>query len=397
MRIAIIALTDFDTSSSTVSRVKMIGNGLAKDKNEVHIIIPQRFKSGPLKEIQEELTIHWAFTTNTQNWKKLCSRINSRISALYIIKALSKEGLDWLILYNLGLEGFLYLLIARYYKVDVSAEFCDIRTRPKASYLTSYIRYFWHSISDFLVPRFTGLNISISTFLDSWLLNKAPKTPTLIIPPLVNTELFNVRISGALQFKNKWSIKDHQIIAYLGSYWNVEGISVLLKSIKALANDGIPFTLVISGSKVAGRTCDDVSKLIEEDDLKNLVIQTGWLSTTDVIDLMSLANILVVPKTDSSANIAGVATKLAEYLSMGKAVIASRIGDVSLYLKDGIDCLLCSPGSQPELTEALRRLLNDVTLQTQLGKKARETALQYFDYRTAGKKISLKMQQLRSK
>jgi len=397
MKIAIVALTDFDITTSTVRRVHMIGKGLAVLNHEVHVVIPQRFRDGPLTQEIDGLTIHWGTITSSREWYTIGARLQSRWATIRLIDTLAATGLDWLILYNLGLEGIGLLMAAKRHGTRVAAEYCDLRVRSDRPKFEDHIRTVWHSVADALVPRNTDLNIGISRFLEQWLRAKAPRTPTLIIPPLVDTDLFQVRIHQAKYFRGKWQIGSDPVIAYLGSYWTVEGLAPLLKAASTIAATGERFRLVISGAAVPGRDCDDVPGMVKTLNLDRVVIQTGWLPTDEVIAAMSAADILVVPKTDHIANRAGVATKMAEYLSMGRALVATNIGDVPLYLRDGNNALLCQPNNESDLANKLRLLLNTPTERLRLGINARQTALQYFDYRSAGSRLAVALQQAQQK
>jgi len=394
MIIGIVALADYDVVASTVRRVHMLGKGMVALGHDVHIIIPQRFRPGPLVEQMDGLTIHWGVTTTPETWSCLAARLHARWATIRLVDTLAANCLDWLILYNLGLEGLSLLVAARRHGARVAVEYCDARMKPKHPRLEDRARLVWHGLADALVPRCSDLNIAISRFLEQWLRVKAPRAPTLIVPPLVDTDMFRVQPQEAQSFREKWQLGSKPVIAYLGSYWTVEGVAILLKSVSALVATGEQFKLVISGAAVPGYDCDDVPNLVKEMGMDRYVVQTGWLCTEDVIASMSAADILVVPKTDDVANLAGLATKMAEYLSMGHAVVATHVGDVPLYLHDGVDSLLCSPGVQSELTNALRRLLNDPAERSRLGINARQTALNHFDYRSAGRQICAMMRQV---
>ena len=54
--------------------------------------------------------------------------------------------------------------------------------------------------------------------------------------------------------------------------------------------------------------------------------------------------------------------KLYEYLAMGKAVVASAIGQVCEVIDDGINGLLTRPGDAGDLAEKLERLYRDPEL-----------------------------------
>jgi glycosyltransferase involved in cell wall biosynthesis len=391
MKIAIVALTDFDVVTSTVRRVQMIGKSLTTLGHEVHIIIPQRFSQSPLMQEIDGLTIHWGATTSQEQWRTVGARLKARWATLRLVNELAAAGMDWLILYNLGLEGLALLTAAHRHGTRVAAEYCDVREGPKHPQIEDRVRTAWHGLADLLVPRRTDLNIGISRFLVQWLRTKAPRTPVLLVPPIVDTDLFQVQADKAESFRKKWQIGDEAVIAYLGSYWKIEGVATLLQATRGLATAGESFRLVLSGSEVVGRDCDDVPGIVRMLNLDRFVIQTGWLTTDEVIAAMSAADILVVPKTDDIANQAGVATKMVEYLAMARAVVATNVGDVPLHLHDGTDALLCSANNPAELAGKLQHLLHAPRERSRLGNNARQTALNCFDYRSVGRHIDASM------
>jgi glycosyltransferase involved in cell wall biosynthesis len=395
MKIAIVALTDFHTSSSTVRRVEMLGKGLSVLGHEVHIIIPQRFQPGPLLQDLGGLHIHWGSVTTPTNWSTVSARLIARLKTILLVEQLASQGLDWLLLYNLGLEGVPMLLSARRHGVLVAAEYCDARNKPQRPDLEAHIRMSWQRAADALIPRMTHLNIAISRFLEQWLRGRSPGTPTLIVPPLVDSDLFQSSDCGALAFRDKWHLGDSTVISYLGSYWDVEGVGVLLRAASKLVGRGERFKLAISGAALPGRDCDDVAELVRELGLQNTAVLTGWLPTDQVIAALSAADVLVVPKIDHIANHAGVPTKLGEYLAVSRAIVASRVGDIPLYLRDRQDALLCDPGDSDKLADALQQLLNDTDLRRRLASNARPAALRHFDYVVAGKQIESALLQVR--
>src|SRR5207244_7734796 len=62
--------------------------------------------------------------------------------------------------------------------------------------------------------------------------------------------------------------------------------------------------------------------------------------------------------------------KLFEYMAAGRAVVASRAGQVAEVLVDGASGLLFEPGDRAGLVECIRRLQRDASLRQDLGRKA---------------------------
>ena len=64
--------------------------------------------------------------------------------------------------------------------------------------------------------------------------------------------------------------------------------------------------------------------------------------------------------------------KVYEYMAAGRAVVASRIGELDALIEPDVSGLLCTPGSPVELADALLRLRRDPALRDRLGRAARE-------------------------
>ncbi len=161
--------------------------------------------------------------------------------------------------------------------------------------------------------------------------------------------------------------------------------------------------LMIAGGSRA-TDCDDVPALLSEFGLSEKATYLGVLPVKEVIDLLASADILVAPKLDHPVNHAGFSQKLAEYLSMGKPVVVSRVGDVSLYLQHGVHAMLCEPGNVRDLAANISLLLSDEELAAQISKQSRVLAEEAFDasinvanvIEMLGKSSSAKLRQFRN-
>ena len=92
--------------------------------------------------------------------------------------------------------------------------------------------------------------------------------------------------------------------------------------------------------------------------------------------LLDACDILVaphIPLTDGS-EFFGSPTKIFEYMAMGKAIVASRLGQIGEVLVDEETALLVEPGNVGELGNAIVRLIESETLRMRLGSRAREVA-----------------------
>jgi glycosyltransferase involved in cell wall biosynthesis len=367
----------------------LIATGLHSCGHDVRLFIPQRFEPGPLEEDYEGIKVVWGTEAHGKNWNSLPELLRARVSLFKKVTRAAKEGMHWVICSNIGSEGVPLLISLRRQGVRVAAEYCDMRLRPKRMTGKAGLRYAWQSCADAVVPRFSQLNVPISTYLDRWLKNKAPETPTIILPPLVDSDRFQSLPERARSFRDQWQIPPEKtLVSYLGSFWDLEGIAVLLKAAQQLMTEGWDFYLAISGDAVPGRANDDVSAMVQGFKMGQRTRLTGWLKTEEVLAALSAADITVVPKLNHVANQAGVPTKIAEYLSAAKPVLTSRIGDIPHYLKDGESAYFAEPGSVESLKAALKSALSDGPKRERIGLAGREVAEKIFDYRAATRRLS---------
>jgi len=77
----------------------------------------------------------------------------------------------------------------------------------------------------------------------------------------------------------------------------------------------------------------------------------------------------------------GFPNKLAEYLSVGIPVIATRVGDMEQYIKDNENGFLAEPENVEDISQIMARILANPTISNQVGKKGRLVARNVFDYR----------------
>ena len=69
--------------------------------------------------------------------------------------------------------------------------------------------------------------------------------------------------------------------------------------------------------------------------------------------------------------------KLFEYMAAGRAIVASRMGQIAEILVEGESGLLFDPGNLTQLADCLRRLRHSPALAQELGRKAREASGSY--------------------
>jgi len=107
---------------------------------------------------------------------------------------------------------------------------------------------------------------------------------------------------------------------------------------------------------------------------------TGLIAHSEVPRLVAAADIAVAPYPIMKHEFWMSPMKLFEYMASGKAIIASRVGQIADVIIDGNNGLLVSPGDASALEVALKGLIGDPTLRSRLGHQARVGAVRHHSW-----------------
>jgi glycosyltransferase involved in cell wall biosynthesis len=179
--------------------------------------------------------------------------------------------------------------------------------------------------------------------------------------------------AGGSQARRELGIGDDAVVAgFVGTFGPWHGVEKLAEAIKLIpASVPVRFVLVGSGSLHA-----EIEKQLAMETRAGRVIFTGSVAHDRVPALLDACDILVaphVPLADGS-DFFGSPTKIFEYMAMGKAIVASRLGQIGEVLADGETALLVEPGNAGELSAAIVKLVESAELRVRLGARAREVA-----------------------
>ncbi|HKS09912.1 MAG TPA: glycosyltransferase family 4 protein [Pyrinomonadaceae bacterium] len=192
-------------------------------------------------------------------------------------------------------------------------------------------------------------------------------------PNAVDVEIFRPGINGS-QERRALGFSDEDVIAgFVGTFGPWHGVVQFAEAIK-LIPENVRLRFVFVGS---GSSREQVEGILRKEIEARRVVFTGAVAHERVPALLDACDILVaphVPLADGS-DFFGSPTKIFEYMAMGKAIVASRLGQIGEVLSDGETALLVEPGNINELASALVRVSESSELRARLGPNAREAAV----------------------
>ena len=192
-------------------------------------------------------------------------------------------------------------------------------------------------------------------------------------PNAVDVEVFQPGVGGAA-VRRDLGIGSRDLLAgFVGTFGPWHGVVQLAHATAALPQD-LPVRFLFVGS---GSLHGEVERLLSSERARGRVIFTGAVAHERVPVLLDACDILVaphVPLADGS-DFFGSPTKIFEYMAMGKAIVASRLGQIGEVLTDDETALLVQPGNTDELASAIVKLVGSSDLRARLGANARTVAV----------------------
>ncbi|MBM3254443.1 MAG: glycosyltransferase family 4 protein, partial [Candidatus Omnitrophica bacterium] len=288
--------------------------------------------------------------------------------------------------------------LARHLKIPFILEIHSFATwtrqhwsRTKGRFLRSI-----HNV-EMLNLKAADLLIVVSEPLRKDLINLGIDEKKILVNPIgVDPQKFNPEVEAELRTQGlKRQLKigsDKVIVGFAGSFGPWHGIPELTEAIyeilsKHLCSNAC-FLLIGDGQYRA----DTEKKLRNYEN----VIFTGQVPYTEIQYYLAFCNILVVPNNPPmhGKEFFGSPTKMFEYMAMGKAIVASNLGQIGLVLENSKTAILVEPGNIRELINGILMLVKDGNLRENLGKNARKKVIAEHTWKENTKRVMEAVQRL---
>ena len=159
-----------------------------------------------------------------------------------------------------------------------------------------------------------------------------------------------------------------------------KGIYDLLDVIKEIRHDlKDKFCLHIGGN---GET-ERLQKLIDENDLSDLVRFEGWVSGEKKKELLSLADAYILP-----SYIEGLPISILEAMSYGLPILSTPVGGIPEVV-DETNGILFTPGDKKEMADAIKSMVGNPQIGKSKGNASREKAVRYYPDNVASELIEI--------
>ena len=300
---------------------------------------------------------------------------------LYAIKIIKKEKIDvihshWII--PSGLVGsFLFILLRKKHFLTIHA----------AGLLALKKLPFKKRIANFIIKRCDRITV-VSNYISNELVDLIKpnliddvKQKIEIIPMGVDTTIYKSN-KNKNELKIKYNMELKKVLLFIGRLAEKKGLIYLIKAMPEIISDVPNTKLLICGE---GPLRNELEKLVLELNLKNNVVFEGFITNEKKIDLLLIADILMIPSiVTKSGDTEGLPVVIMEGLAAGKPIIACDVGGVNDAIKDGYNGFLIEQERPDQITAKALMILKNTNLNTEMVKNIEKSSYRY-DWDTIAK------------
>jgi glycosyltransferase involved in cell wall biosynthesis len=221
----------------------------------------------------------------------------------------------------------------------------------------------------FLYPKCDGL-VVISRLLADYYESKG--CAVVRIPPTLD-----VITSAAADNRTRPRDASHLKLVYAGTPGKKDMLASVIEGVARVDPEGVRVKLFVIGPSV-----EQVRALLGSCDIPVGIKVLGRVPQSEVVEHVASADFTVLLREPMRFANAGFPTKLVESMAAGTPVISNLTSDIGLYLRDGIEGLVCPAPSVQALANTLKRalLLEPAAIET-MRNAARAQAERSFDFR----------------
>lgn len=202
-----------------------------------------------------------------------------------------------------------------------------------------------------------------------------------VIPNAVNPDRFSPDL-GDGGVRDQYGLHSRAVIGFVGLFYPWHGVSYLARAFVKVAAAVPEAHLLLVGD---GDEREVVRGILLDANLGDRVTLTGMLPHSRVPEVLQAMDIVAAPHAPWK-EFFGSPIKLFEYMSAGRAVVASDVGQMGQIIRHGENGLLVTAGDEDALAEALIRLCRDATLRKNLGSAARRDVLMHYTWEQAARR-----------
>lgn len=186
-----------------------------------------------------------------------------------------------------------------------------------------------------------------------------------ILSNAADTRLFRPDVDGE-PVRRQFNLNRRFVVGFVGTFKPWHGVDLLVSAFRDLYKVDPSAHLLLIGDGPLRPSLEDY---VWKTGLKEAVTFAGRVAHQDIPRYLAAVDVAVAPYPTLDEFYYSP-LKLFEYMAAGRAVVASRGGQVAQIIEEGNTGVLFDPGDRAGLVECLRQLRNDPARREELGRRA---------------------------
>lgn len=227
--------------------------------------------------------------------------------------------------------------------------------------------------------RINGLFVISSGLKSFFIENGVEKTKVQIVNMTVNPSRFN-----GISKKNNIN----PYIAYCGNASNnKDGVDQLIHAFAFVSRKYPNLRLLVIGKAPDKNETNNNSLLAKNLGVGEKVVFTGTVPAAEMPQMLTDATILALDRPDSLQAKHGFPTKLGEYLLTGNPVVVTAVGDIPMFIENGISGMVAEPSNSEDFASKIAWLLEHPEEARTIGENGKKVAMACFNNEIEARKI----------
>jgi glycosyltransferase involved in cell wall biosynthesis len=229
-------------------------------------------------------------------------------------------------------------------------------------------RTFWKLVERWALALADGIVVVSNTLKDYYTTQGVPAEKLLVVPNGVDLSRFRPDTDPARVIA-RYGLQGMTVLGYVGILDNWVRVDQLIRLVPRLSVVQQNLRLLIVGD---GPLREEFQAAVRGLRVENRVIFTGFVPHEEIPEHIAAMDVALTPyrRVEVFYN---SSMKLVEYMAMGRAIVAPRMGEIPDLIKDGENGLLYSPDDHDEMAQKIFALLKSPALRATLGLRAAQS------------------------
>ena len=372
-RLFVVTAISFPIGMAAANRIISYSKGLVELGNEVMVLTlnsHQNFEDNCYLGIKFK---GFEFFSNFRRFK-IINIFLSLISLMIYFSKNVRNNDKVIIVSNSLYLNFLLYIISKFIGFKIVQEKSEF---PFVLLKTSIIEKIYAKFYvSFIYKLFDGMIIMTHPLLDYFKDKTKEKCKKILIPMTVEPERFTRKFK-----KNNYG----EYLAYCGYMGgNKDGVENLIHSFSLVKAKHPNLKLLLIGD--ANHNEMSILKNLVDKLSVNDIIFVGKVSRDEIPKLLCQAKILVLARPSSMQSNGGFPTKLGEYLSTGKPVLVTKVGDIPNFLSNNQNAFLVEPDNNVIFADKIHYILTNYNQSLNVAKEGMKLVYNVFNYKVQSKK-----------